>query len=291
MNAPASTAVSVVVPFHNAERHFTTLLESLAGQRVSVPWEVILVDNRSTDGSRRIAEAFVTRLPARVVDATAMANAAYARNAGVRESSGGKLLFVDADDEVEEGYVAALATALDEHPLVTSRVDSAALNPQWVRDAHGPPWQAERIGAFYDFLPAAGINIGIRRELYERLGGIPEEFAASEDIAFSWNAWIAEQVPVHFVHEAVYRYRYRDSLRGLFAQSVSWGSASALLYRRFRGAGMPGRPLAAAAREWAAVLAGLSRASARETRAQLMVRLGYCVGRVGGSVRHRVTFL
>ena len=280
------------MPFRNADRHLSGLLESLAAQ-AAVPdsWEIVLVDNRSTDRSRRIAEQFAERLSSRIVDAPARANPAYARNVGVRSSAGHKLMFADADDELEPGYVAAMAEALEDHGLVTSRVDSTTLNPVWVRDAQGPPWQADGIGAFHDFLPAAGINIGIHRDLYDRLGGFPEDFAASEDIALSWTASITERVQLHFVRSAVYRYRYRDSLRELFFQSLRGGSSSALLYRRFRDLGMPARSLKAALREWQSVLAGLRHAYGRAALAPLVVRLGYCVGRLQGSARHRVMFL
>jgi len=282
--------VSVIVPFRNSEKHVAALLESLVSQATGIPWEIILVDNQSTDDSRRIAERYATQLPLRVVEARERAGAAYARNVGVRHSLGRRLLFVDADDTLADGYVSAMTDALDAEALVTSRVDSLLLNPAWVREAHGPPWQVDRLLVFYDFLPATGINIGIDRARFDRLGGFAPEFSASEDIAFSWDAQLKEGIQIKLVDSAVYRYRYRDSLRALLIQGVAWGRSSALLYRRYRSAGMPGRPVKVALREWGVIFAALAKASRRSDLAPLAVRLGAALGRLVGCVRYGVLF-
>lgn len=282
---------SVVVAFRNAEPYLGDLLDSLAAQRTDERWELILVDNQSTDRSREIAVRFRPRFPVRTIDAPARRNPAYARNAGVHNSVGENLLFIDADDTVNPEYIAAMAGALRDHELVTSRVDSMTLNPEWVRAAHGPAWQSERVDVLYEFLPAAGVNIGIRRALYESLGGFPEEYAFCEDLALSWNARLRRRVELCFVPDAVYCYRFRDTLPKLFRQSANWGRASAQLYRQYRGHGMPVRPVRAAFDEWRAVVSSLSRAAERGTRAPLVVRLGYCFGRLCGSVEQGVLFL
>jgi glycosyltransferase involved in cell wall biosynthesis len=290
MAATRPVSISVIVPFRNAERHFASLLESLSCQTIAEPWEVILVDNASTDRSRGIAERFASRIPSTIVDACDIANPSYARNVGVKSSSGPKLLFIDADDEVHPVYVSAMARALDRHGLVTSRVDSVSLNPEWVRGAHGPPWQQETIAVPFDFLPAAGPNIGIHRQLFESVGGFAEHFAPSEDIAFSWMARLRANMEVQFVREAVYRYRYRDTLSGLFFQNIRWGESGARLYTYFRDAGMERRSLRSAAAEWRQMITALPRIVRPTARARFVVQLGFCAGRIIGSVRQRVMF-
>jgi glycosyltransferase involved in cell wall biosynthesis len=290
MNRSGEIEVSVIVAFHNAERYFGELLDSLLLQTDAGSWELILVDNGSTDCSRRIAERFSSRLPITFVDAPEQTSASYARNAGVRVSRGPKLLFIDADDTVNASYIAAMARALDRAALVTSRVDSITLNAEWVRSAHGLPWQADEVGVFFNFLRAAGSNIGVHRSLFDSLGGFMNDYVSCEDIAFSWHARLKSQVDVGFVRDALYRYRYRDTLSGLFRQSVGWGTASVFLFHEFREHGMPGRSLRMSIEEWRGVLTGLVRATTRAARAPLIVRLGYCVGRLIGSCRYRVSF-
>jgi glycosyltransferase involved in cell wall biosynthesis len=286
----SAAQISVIVPCRNAGRHFRALLESLVSQVVAERAEIVVVDNGSTDGSRSVVASVEGRIPIRVVDARERANAAYARNVGVTAATGDKLLFVDADDEIAPGYVHAMAAALQTHELVTSRVDSTTLNPAWVRAAHGRPWQASGVDTFFGFMPGTGINVGVRRALFEAVGGFPTEFSGSQDIVFSWRAQLAGAA-IHFVPEALYRYRYRATLGGLFRQARNWGKSNVLLYRHFRSVGMPGRTRREAVREWRDVLIGLARARSKAELAPMVVRLGYCVGRLIGTVQYDCRYL
>ena len=282
--------VSVIMPCRNSARHLKDALASVATQQLAERAEIILVDNGSTDGSREIARAAQGSIPIRILEAPDRANASYARNVGVRAAGGDKLVFVDSDDQVAPGYLSAMSAALDRHQFVTSRVDSTSLNADWVRLAHGEPWQTDQVQVFFGFLPATGINVGLRRGLFDRIGGFPEDFSGSQDIVFSWRAQQLG-VTLEFVPDAVYRYRYRDTLRGLFRQCRNWGTSNVRLYTLFRSAGMPPRPVRTAVAEWAAVLAGLMRARNRSQLAPFAARLGYCVGRMVGSVRYRCLYL
>jgi glycosyltransferase involved in cell wall biosynthesis len=285
---PAPEA-SLVVPCRNAAEHIGGLCDSLLHQDFERPWEVILVDNGSRDRSIDVAQRILPPSRLSVLRAASRANASYARNTGARAARSTKLLFADADDELDPAYVRTMAYALDTHDYVTSAADSAALNPDWVRDAYGEPW-AGGAPLFFGFMPATGINIGIRRSVFESLGGFPEEYSGSQDIAFSWRAQLAG-CDIHFVPEAVYRYRYRTSPWGLFQQSRNWGYSGALLYRQFRPAGMPGRTRRTASADWLAALSSLARARTKPTRAAAATQVGFALGRLQGSVRYRVFYL
>ena len=283
-------STSVIVPVHNGERHLNSLLESLTKQSVSEKWETVAVDNGSSDGSVAILERYKDRLPLTVIHASERHNPSFARNAGARVARGRFLLFVDADDALAAGYVEHMTRALADHELVTSRVDSTTLNPEWVFLAHGEPWQAETIGVFFDFLPATGINIGIHRSDYERLGGFSEAFSSSEDIAFSWKAYKAG-LRFHLVRDAIYQYRYRDSMTGLYKQAANWGRDNVLLYATFRSEGMPGRSWSVTLRDWKTTGQALLASRDAGSRARAAVQLGYCVGRLRGSLRYGVRYL
>jgi glycosyltransferase involved in cell wall biosynthesis len=173
---PDEIDVSVVIPFRDAAVHFGQQLEALSRQTYERTWEVVLVDNDSSDGSREVAERFRNRLNLRIVDAHGKASPAYASNVGARAARGRKLLFVDADDEVAPGYVTAMATALERHEFVTSRLDHETLNPPWMRAAHGEFWQVEGLDVFFDLLPfASGCALGVSRQVFQSVGGFPEE--------------------------------------------------------------------------------------------------------------------
>ena len=286
-----SVEVSVVVPFRNAARTLGHQLEALASQDFAGSWEVVAVDNRSEDESRQIAESFSERLELRVVEARERLGAGYARNVGARHASGRKLLFVDADDEVAPGYISKMAAALDRHEFVTSAFDQETLNPEWVRAAHGPAWRSrdESLPDQFGVLPNAGASIGISRAALDAVGGFPEDLPRMQDIALSWEVQLAG-VRLHYVPEALYRIRYRDSLLDLFRQGLAGSSSAPLLYKRYRSAGMQRRTVDAVLRSWARLAIDLSKARTRAQLAPLTVRLGREIGRVTGSIRHRVFF-
>jgi len=91
--------LSVIIPCFNAEATLAVQLDALAGQVWSEPWEVLVVDNRSTDGSMRVERQYFGRLPNfRIVDAAAEQGQPYALNTGVAMAAGESVAFCDADD-------------------------------------------------------------------------------------------------------------------------------------------------------------------------------------------------
>ncbi|MYR59535.1 glycosyltransferase, partial [Streptomyces sp. SID625] len=79
----------------------------LGRQTYQGPWEVVVVDNGSVDGTPEVARAARAVLPAlRIVDARDRAGESYARNRGIAEARGDLVAFCDADDVAAEGWLA-----------------------------------------------------------------------------------------------------------------------------------------------------------------------------------------
>lgn len=120
MSLPAVSAsvptptVSVIIPAYDAARWIDDALESCVAQ--SYPrLEVVVVDDGSRDETAARVEAYCARFPGifRLVAAPHRGPSA-ARNVGVRASSGELLLFLDADDALEPGVLAAAASHMVE---------------------------------------------------------------------------------------------------------------------------------------------------------------------------------
>ncbi|HUF96498.1 MAG TPA: glycosyltransferase family A protein, partial [Ilumatobacter sp.] len=77
--------LTVVLPTHNGERHLEEQLAALARQSWTGSWDIIFLNNGSTDGTRDLLVRWLDRMPvpARIVDAAEHLSLAYARNAGV----------------------------------------------------------------------------------------------------------------------------------------------------------------------------------------------------------------
>jgi glycosyltransferase involved in cell wall biosynthesis len=283
--------VSVVIPFRNAAPYIRDQLEALAQQDFDQAWEIVLVDNSSEDESRQIVESFRGRMNLRIVDAHERAGAAWATNRGVGHASGKKLIFIDADDEVAPGYLAAMAAALDRHDFIISAFDHDALNPPWVRSALGRFARNPEnpLSTHFGVLPSAGGSVGISRAKFESVGGFPDDFPRMYDIAMSWEVQLAGTA-LHYVPDAVYRVRFRTSLLDLYRQAVAESSCAPLLYKRYRAAGMQRRTLERALRSWARLVVNLAQARTKSDLAPLIVQLGRELGRLTGSLRYRVFF-
>ena len=104
-----SPCVSVVVPFFNSERHIAACVESLLGQEdVGGPYEVIFVDNGSTDGSPSV----VGRYPELTVLREPTPGAYAARNTGLRRARAPIIALTDADCVVDRDWLRDLQEGL-----------------------------------------------------------------------------------------------------------------------------------------------------------------------------------
>ncbi len=89
--------VSIIIPVHNTERFLFDTIQSVFSQTFT-DYELILVDDGSTDGSREIMRDFEDRPNVRVIELRPARGAAGARNAGLDEAKGRFICFLDADD-------------------------------------------------------------------------------------------------------------------------------------------------------------------------------------------------
>lgn len=93
-----SDLVSIIIPVHNAEKFISDTVSSVKSQTYD-NWELILVDDASTDNSLSLIKSFEQENnKIKVVSLSTPSGAANARNAGNRASSGRYITFLDADD-------------------------------------------------------------------------------------------------------------------------------------------------------------------------------------------------
>jgi glycosyltransferase involved in cell wall biosynthesis len=236
--------LSVVIACKNEADRFGTMLDSLARQSWNGSWEVVVADNGSTDATQAVAQSYSDRLPQlRVVDAADRPGPAHARNRGVEQSAGQKILFVDADDEVADGYIAAMASALDTDELVCARLGFERLNPPWVREIWPTQWQQDRPLDDFGFLPFAGCGtLGIRRSLFEEVGGFRQHQRPTfEEADLCWRIKLAGHASPVVVPDAILHYRLPATLRTMYRRGCNYARGQLALYETYRDHGM--RPL------------------------------------------------
>jgi cellulose synthase/poly-beta-1,6-N-acetylglucosamine synthase-like glycosyltransferase len=169
--------ISFIVPAHNEEALIGDTLRILRASATELgePFEVIVVDDASTDATAEIAErsgAVVKRVECRQIAAV--------RNAGTKIAQGDVFIFVDADTHV---------------PALTLKQAKAALDGGAVgggskfRFESGPAWShllGDAVLAFMGAMSwAAGCFLFVRRADFEAVGGFDERYYASEEIVLS----------------------------------------------------------------------------------------------------------
>lgn len=290
---PDEALVSVIVPARDAAATLGRQLDALAVQDHTGPWEVIVVDDGSSDGTAAVAEAHRSVLPAlRVVRAEGGGGVNGARNLGCRHSDGALLLFCDADDIVAPTWMSAMVAALGTAGAVGGALERHTLNGA-VALAARPPAAVPSLADSFAFLPYPwGANCGVRREVWERLGGFDPTFTyGSDDVEFFWRAQLSGAA-LAFAADAVVLYRLRDRVRDMARQYYRYGRSHPLLYRRFAADGMPRSSSGEALREWARLLLRAGAVFGPEAaRAQWAVRGALRAGRLLGSLRHRTRYL
>jgi glycosyltransferase involved in cell wall biosynthesis len=174
-----TATVSIIIPALNEERMIGGCLESLAQLDFAHErFEVILVDNGSTDRTREIAESFHDRLDLRILEKRGVRISAL-RNFGAHEARGPIVAFLDADCLAPKEW---LERMVDLVPAQGAGIVGAHYllpeNSTWVGRTWHRYQEAEKAGEV-SHVPAG--DLIMRREDFLRLGGFDESIQTNED--------------------------------------------------------------------------------------------------------------
>jgi glycosyltransferase involved in cell wall biosynthesis len=179
--------ISVVVPLYNKERYIRRTIASVLGQSCG-DFELLVVDDGSTDGGPALVEAMGERRLRLLRQPNAGVSAA--RNRGIREARGEIVAFLDADDEWEPDFLAAIARLAEGYPQAglfatgyrkryrNFSIETAVKSPSATADS----FLLERyflLASRYLFVTSS--NVAIRKEVFATLGGFAEGARSGED--------------------------------------------------------------------------------------------------------------
>lgn len=226
MNEPAADPVgmSIIICCHNSATRIGATLEHLAGQEApaGVPWEVIVVDNASTDQTGEEALAVWRRCgepaPLRIV-AEPQPGVAYARVRGLESTRYALVSFVDDDNWVDKHWVREVVRVMAEHPEAGACGGLCLAVPEitpppWFAHVHGSygVHGASPLTGYVPKLWGAGLTVrrsawgelarrGFRHRLSGRRG---RQLRAGEDGELTlalrlagWQLWFDESLRLH----------------------------------------------------------------------------------------------
>jgi glycosyltransferase involved in cell wall biosynthesis len=223
--------ISVITIFLNAERFISEAIESVLSQTYQA-WELLLVDDGSSDRSTEIALHYTRQHPGRirylVHEGHQNRGMSASRNLGLRASRGDYVAFLDADDVYLPGKLDAQLRALEARPSVamvygytlhwyswTGRPEDLGRDePRRIGIAPGTVMLPPALAALFlrdrhQVQTPCTCGVLVRREAVEAVGGFEEQFAGLfEDQAFFFK--ICVNFPVLVDGGTWDRYRQHD---------------------------------------------------------------------------------
>jgi|GEM_PF-1545919 len=192
-NASSVPLLSVIVPVYNPGQWLEPCLNSIFSQPLQPDdYEVIIIDDGCTDGSRDVVNAFIARYPQLHIRFIEQQHAgiASARNLGITSATGQWITFIDADDIIIDGALAAVATVAREttHPAIVysyKRINETDFNLAMCSDAAALQFTTETRQVNHRFVSTASYAIWFRRDAIEDISLKFVDLTNGEDTIFT----------------------------------------------------------------------------------------------------------
>ena len=174
--------VSVIIPVYNMEKFLRETLDSVLASDYP-NFEVVLMDDGSSDTSLQIAQEYASKDKRIQVHVQANAGPCVARNHAISLASGTYILPVDADDLISPTLISHAVEVIETDPEIKVVCPSAQFIGDRVGKWNLPPFSLNLL-AQKNMIHASSLY---RKTDWERVGGYCEEIIARED----WDFWIA----------------------------------------------------------------------------------------------------
>lgn len=198
--------ISIIVPVYNTATYLERCIESVIEQTYP-DWELILIDDGSTDGSGEICDRYASEDPRITTVHTPNRGVSSARNTGLDHAKGEWISFMDSDDSISPTYL---------EDLITSSRDADIVVSGWQRGTFKRFYDNRIIlrSDFFEVLSSKAIHYNhgklFRRDVVEKNHiRFETEIRWSEDIIFFFNV-LLHSSKVILISKVNYYYRIRE---------------------------------------------------------------------------------
>jgi glycosyltransferase involved in cell wall biosynthesis len=203
--------VSIIMPVLNGEKYIGEAIESILAQTYR-DYELIVVDDGCTDGTRDLLKQFETKLRLKVIGHSTRQGITRSVNDGIRAASGRFIAFLDHDDMWFPNFLQSQVTYLHEHPdvgMAHSDFQTITAEGGVIEASVAASRNRKRVSGhvfpqlFMDSF-IVGNSVLIRKECFEHLGPFDEELPWGD-----YHMWlrIAKHYKVDYVPEVLTKYR------------------------------------------------------------------------------------
>jgi len=234
---PPQPLISVIIPIYNGEKYLRETIDSVIEQ-TEKNWEIIAVNDGSTDGSQKILEEYEKLIPGRIsVVSVENGGVSRARNIGADIAKGTYLAFLDQDDlwsshklehqmvlfSTEPSLILSFTnqTIIDEHGNTIKVI-------HYIFDHRHRGYVLETL-IFMNFIPIS--SVVIKRDIFLGMGGFDPQFAFVEDWDFLLK--VARDFTVDYIDEPLVLYRqHKES--GTFTNSRRLKKEVHIIYNKWK---------------------------------------------------------
>lgn len=204
--------VSIIVPVYNIEKYISKCIESVLSQTFK-DWELILVDDGSTDNSGKICDEYALKDNRIKVIHKENEGVTATRDKGVKEAQGEFLFFIDGDDYITDNALELFTNKQKENDtdLVRGNIYQVSENGEVLMNYISPNFSNVEEWIKYIIKNGGYIcNNLIRKNLYNKYVNIPNNITLCEDLLSSLQLGIGLEL-VSFIEEITYYYVQRIS--------------------------------------------------------------------------------
>lgn len=188
--------ISIIIASYNKANYIEDTIQSVMNQSYS-NWELLIVDDCSTDGTVEKLKAFSTNDKVKIILNDTNNGANFCRNVGLKSAASDYVIFMDADDLLAPFCLQNRINLIEEHPSMDFVVTAMAVFNKKVGDSHSL-WLPERKDCLNDFLkhdlPWQTMQPTWKKEFVERLGGFDLTFDRLQDVEMHTRALFVKGV-------------------------------------------------------------------------------------------------
>lgn len=229
---------SIIIPVYNRPKEIDELLESLTKQAFSDTFEVIVIEDGSTEKCDSFVEKYTSQLTINYF-LKENSGAGASRNYGMQKAKGNYFIILDSDVILPPQYLSEVKKALQEnftdafggpdaaHKNFTSLQKAINFSMTSVLTTGGIRGKKSSVGKFQP----RSFNMGISKEAFVLTNGFAD-LKTGEDIDLTFRVW-EQKLETQLIEKAFVYHKRRSTLEDFFRQTFAFGKARPKLNKRY----------------------------------------------------------